>query len=180
MLLAAAPAQCPKAHFEALAPFFCACGMLMRSNDAGNGWADAEILPDLLQHIDADIEQVSAEVTYDTSDCYDAIAQRDAKPTIPPRKNAVIWHHGNCKAPPHPRDENLRSIHKHGRKKWKQRANDHHCSLAETTMLPHKTAFAGKVRTCKFDNQYPELLSQWAILNRMIQLGKPNSVPIAA
>jgi hypothetical protein len=32
----------------------------------------------------------------------------------------------------------------------------------------------------EFDNQYPELLSQWAILNRMIHLGKPDSVPIAA
>jgi hypothetical protein len=68
-----------------------------------NNWADPEILPDLLQQIDADIEQVSAEVTYDTSDCYDAIAQREAKPMIPPRKNAVIWHHGHCKAPPRPR-----------------------------------------------------------------------------
>jgi hypothetical protein len=95
-------------------------------------------------------------------------------------QNAVIWQHGNGKAPPHPRDENLRSIRKHGRKNWKQLANYHRRSLAETTMFRHKTAFAGKVNTRKFENQATELLSQCAILNRMIQLGKPDSVPIAA
>jgi hypothetical protein len=79
-----------------------------------NGWADPEILPDLLQQINADIKQVSADGAYDTSDCHDAISERQAKPMIPPRKNAVIWHHGNGKAPPHPRDENLRSIRKPG------------------------------------------------------------------
>lgn len=36
---------------------------------------------------------------------------------IPPRKDAVIWQHGDCKKPPHPRDENLRYIRRHGRKK---------------------------------------------------------------
>jgi hypothetical protein len=35
---------------------------------------------------------------------------RGAKPVIPPRKNAVIEQHGNCKAPPKARDETLRSI----------------------------------------------------------------------
>jgi hypothetical protein len=47
-------------------------------------------------------------------------------------------------------------------------------------MFRHKTAFAGKVSTRKFENQATELLSQCAILKRMIQLGKPDSVPIAA
>jgi hypothetical protein len=65
-------------------------------------WADPEILPDLLQQIDTDIEQVSADGAYDTSNCYDAISERQAKPVLPPRKNAVIWQHGNGKAPPHP------------------------------------------------------------------------------
>jgi hypothetical protein len=41
-------------------------------------------------------------------------------------------------------------------------------------------AFAGKVSARQFDNQATELLSQCAILNRMIQLGKPDSVLVAA
>ncbi|NJK53140.1 MAG: hypothetical protein HC936_10600 [Leptolyngbyaceae cyanobacterium SU_3_3] len=107
-------------------------------------------------------------------------AIREAKPIIPPRKNAVIWQQGNCNAPPHPRDENLRYIRKHGRKNWKQQFLYHRRSLSETAMFRHKTIFGGKVRSRQFENQTTELLCQCAILNRMIHLGKPDSVPVAA
>jgi hypothetical protein len=96
---------------------------------------------------------------------------RGAKLVIPLRKNAVIWEHGNRKAPPHPRDQALRLIRKHGRKKWKRDADYHRRSLSETAMFRRKTAFGGKAT---------ELLCQCAMLNRMIQLGKPVIVPVAA
>ncbi|NJN39112.1 MAG: transposase, partial [Acaryochloridaceae cyanobacterium CSU_3_4] len=89
---------------------------------------------DLLEQIEPEIEQVSADGAYDTSDCYDAIAQREAKPIIPPRKNDVS-------------------------------TQDH---------------LWGKVCSRQFDNQTTELLCQCAIFNRMIHLGKPDSVPVAA
>lgn len=57
---------------------------------------------------DADIKQVSADGAYDKWRCYDALIERQSQPVIPPQKNAKIWQHSNCKAPPHPRDENLR------------------------------------------------------------------------
>jgi hypothetical protein len=155
-------------------------GEILASVVSTNDWGDCEILPDLLGQIEGDIEQVSADGAYDTSDCYDTITERGAKPVIPPRKNAVIWQHGNRKAPPHPRDKALRSVRKHGRKKWKQDADYHRRSLSETAMFRHKTAFGGKVLSRKFENQATELLCQCAMLNRMIQLGKPVSVPVAA
>jgi transposase len=137
---------------------------------------DGTVLKDILDGIEDKIEQVSADGAYDHRHCYDEIAERQAKPVIPPRKDAVIWQHGNCKAPPHPRDENLRYIRKHGRKKWKRDANYHRRSLAETTMFRFKTIFGGKVRSRKFDNQAVELLLQCAALNRMIQIAKPDSL----
>lgn len=88
-----------------------------------NDVADCEVLPDLLEQIEHPIEQLSGDGGYDTFDCYDAftkcaegIAQRGATATIPPRSNALVQQHGNCKTPPHPRDENLRSIRQVGRK----------------------------------------------------------------
>jgi hypothetical protein len=99
---------------------------------------------------------------------------------IPPRKDAVIWQHGNCKAPPHPRDENLRSIRKHGRKKWKRIAGYHRRSIAETTMFRFKTLFGGSLRSRRFDNQTTELLVKCAALNRMIQIAKPDSYRVDA
>ena len=44
------------------------------------------------------LDQVSGDGAYDKSKCYDAVSKRGAKPTIPPRKNAVVWQHGNCKS----------------------------------------------------------------------------------
>jgi transposase len=136
---------------------------------------DGEVLNDVLETIAGDIEQVSTDGAYDHRHCYDEIAERGAKPVIPPRKDAVIWQHGNCKAPPHSRDENLRYIRKHGCKKWKRDSGYHRRSLAETTMFRFKTIFGGNLSSRKFDNQAVELFIKCAALNRMIQIAKPDS-----
>ena len=141
-----------------------------------NNVHDSQVLADLLAATDADIEQVSADGAYDTRSCYEVIQEHDAQAAIPPQKNAKIWQHGNCKAPSHPRDENLRTIRRHGRKHWKRQSNYHRRSLAETTMYRLKTIFGGRVRSRTFDNQVSELLLQCAALNRMIQLAKPDTV----
>jgi hypothetical protein len=143
-----------------------------------NNVADSQALPDLLEQVEDEIEQVSADGAYDTQQSYQAIEARGATAVIPPRKNAVMGQHGNCKAPPRTRDQTLRSIRKHGRKLWKQKSHYHRRSLAETAMFRHKSAFGGKVRSRCFENQATELLCQCAILNRMTGLGKPQSVPI--
>jgi transposase len=139
-----------------------------------NNVHDGTVLKDVLDGI----EQVSADEAYDHRHCYDEIDAKGAKAVIPPRKDAKIWQHGNCKEPPHPRDENLRYIRKHGRKKWKRDAKYHRRSLAETTMFRFKTIFGGKLRSRKFENQAVELLLQCAALNRMIQIAKPDSLMI--
>ena len=145
-----------------------------------NDHHDGEVLSDLLDQIEAEIAQVSADGAYDHRHCYDEIAERDAKAVIPPRKDAVVWQHGNCKAPPHPRDENLRYIRKHGRKKWKCDANYHRRSLAETTMFRFKAIFGGNLSARKFKNQAVELFIKCAALNRMIQVAKPDSYLVKA
>jgi IS5 family transposase len=140
-----------------------------------NDVADCEVLADLLEQIDQEIEQVSGDGGYDTFDCYDTITGRRAKATIPPRSNAKIHLNGNHQAPPHPRDENLRSIRQIGLKQWKQESGYHRRSLSETAMFRLKSIFGGRLRRRFFDNQAVELFLQCAALNRMIQLGKPDS-----
>lgn len=143
-----------------------------------NDVADCEVISDLLEQIDHEIEQVSGDGGYHTFDCYDAIAERKAKATIPPRSNAKIQSKGNCKALPHLRDENIRSIRRIGRKQWKQESGYHRRSLSQTAMFRLKTIFGGKLRRRFFDNQAVELFLQCAALNRMIQLGKPDSYKV--
>lgn len=129
---------------------------------------DGEVLSDLLDQVEAELAQVTTDGAYDHSHCYDEIDKRGATAVIPPRKDAVIWQHGNCKESPHTRDENLRYIRRHGRKKWKRDFNYHRRSLAETTMFRLKAIFGGKLRSRKFENQAVELFVQYAALNRMI------------
>ncbi len=78
------------------------------------------------------------------------------------------------------RDENLRSIRKHGRKKWKAEAGYHRRSLAETTVFRYKVTFGDKLHARKIENQFTEMFIKCAALNRMIHLGRPQSYKVAA
>jgi IS5 family transposase len=149
-------------------------GAVVTTNDV----ADCEVLPDILEQIDSPISQVSGDGGYDTFGCYDTIAERGAKATIPPRSNAKIQQHPHSQAQPHPRDENLRYCNQVGRKQWKQESGYHRRSLSETAIFRLKTIFGGKLRRRFFDNQAVELFLQCAALNRMIQLGKPDSYKV--
>lgn len=156
-----------------------ASGEILSAVVSGNDTHDSEVFEDLLNGLTAtEVEQVSADGAYDQLHCYDALREIGAKAGIPPRRSAKIQRHGNCKAPAHPRDENLRSIRRQGRKKWKRESNYHRRSIAETTMYRAKAAFGGVVRSRKFENQATELLLQCSALNRMIQLAKPESVKV--
>lgn len=157
-----------------------ATGEILAAVATTNDFHDGEVLNDVLEAIDGPIEQVSTDGAYDHRHCYDEIASKGAKAVIPPRKDAVIWQHGNRKEKPHPRDENLRSIRKHGRKRWKRDSGYHRRSIAETTMFRFKTIFGGNLSARKFDNQAVELFIKCVALNRMIQIAKPDSYEVKA
>lgn len=157
-----------------------ATGEILAAVVTPNDFHDGEVLNDVLEAIADPVEQVSTDGAYDHRHCYDEIAAKGAKAVIPPRKDAVIWQHGNCKGKPHPRDENLRSIRKQGRKRWKQDSGYHRRSIAETTMFRFKTIFGGNLSARKFDNQAVELFIKCAALNRMIQIAKPDSYKVEA
>ena len=141
-----------------------------------NDKKDSQLLDPLLEAIEDEIEQVSADGAYDTREAYELIKKRKARVTIPPRKDAKIWQHGNCKDEPHPRDQNLRSIRKHGRRKWKRTSNYHRRSLVETTMFRFKTIFSATAASRTLENQTVELKLKGKALNKMIQLANPDSV----
>ena len=150
-------------------------GEVLAAEVTYNDKKDGQLLEPLLEGVEAEIGQVSADGAYDQRNCYDTIAGYGAKATISPRKDAKIWQHGNRKAPPHPRDENLRAISKHGRKKWKRLCHYHRRSLAETAMFRFKTTFSAQASSRRFKNQVAELKLKCKALNTMIQLAKPDS-----
>ena len=157
-----------------------ATGEILAAVVSTNDISDGQVLPDILDAIEDEIDQVSADKAYDGRKCYDAIRERKARAAIPPRKGAKIWQHGNRKQERHNRDENLRRIRKVGRKAWKRESNYHRRSLSETTMFRFKRIFGDKVSSRKFDNQAAELFVKCAALNRMLQICKPDSYQVKA
>ena len=123
-----------------------------------NSTSDSEVFDELLDDIEGDIEQVSADGAYDRVYVYDYIDERGATAAIPPRKDAKIWFHGNRKGPKHQRDENLRRIRKVGRAAWKKEIDYHRRSLSKTGMYRMKTIFTGKVCARKLETQTTELM----------------------
>lgn len=145
-----------------------------------NSFKDSQVLPDLLEQVADEIEQVSADGAYDSRNCYDAIREREARAAIPPQKRARIWQHGNMKAERHIRDENLRAIRKKGRREWKRESKYHRRSLAETQVFRVKTIFGERVSARSFAGQAAQMLVRCATLNRMTHLGMPDSYKVAA
>ena len=141
---------------------------------------DAEMTEALLEQTTAEVEQVSADGAYDKEKVY-TVAQTHGTSTItiPPRRDAHIWQHGNCAAPPHPRDVNLRRIRDVGRKQWKVESGYHRRSLAETTMFRFKTIFGDQLSARELARQKTEARIKCAALNRMTRLGMPESYRVA-
>ena len=143
-----------------------------------NNYSDSQILPDLLAQVEEAIRQVSGDGGYDRRNCYETIRARQAQATIPPQHNAKIWQHGNTKAERLARDENLRRIRQIGRAAWKQECGYHRRSLAETTMFRLKTIFGARVSARSFAGQATQVLVRCATLNRMTQMGMPDSYAV--
>ncbi len=58
---------------------------VLTSNDVSDG----EVLGDLLDQIPGDLETVIGDGSFDTGPCYREIHKREARPIIPPRRNAI-------------------------------------------------------------------------------------------
>lgn len=99
-----------------------------------NNVSDDAAVEVLLKQIEQEIDKFAADGAYDKRKVYDGLTAHspDVKILIPPRKNARIWKHGNTKTERLKRDENLRSIRKHGRKEWKKNSGYHARSLSAT------------------------------------------------
>jgi IS5 family transposase len=141
---------------------------------------DGQMLPVLLQQIQAPIEHVTGDAGYDTRGCYTAIAERGARATINPRKSAKIWQHGNRRGKRLDRDENLRMIRRRSRKIWKRVSGYSIRALVETTMARLKMIFGDRVRSHHLKAQRSEILLRCVALERMTALGLPPAPRVAA
>ena len=132
-----------------------------------NSCKDNEIFEDLVDDVDGEIKQVSADGAYDAKNCYEKSEEKGIKLIVPPRKDAVIQKHGNCSGDPNPRDQHIRDIKKHGEKKWKEQTGYHRRSISETAMFRFKTILGRRLSSRNFNSQANEAFIKCDILNKM-------------
>lgn len=138
-----------------------------------NSEDDSALVEKLIDQVKMPVEHVLGDGIYDTRKAYDPLHQRNIKPIIPPRKSARITRNCDKENSFYLRNEAIRNIRKHGKRKWKRKMGYHQRSKVETTMFRYKTAFGPKLQSREFERQKNETKICCKILNKMMQLGKP-------
>jgi hypothetical protein len=146
-----------------------------------NSVSDDAAVNELLEQVEQTLLACAADGAYDKRKVYDALNKHspEVEILIPPRKNARIWQHGNSKAKPLKRDENLRYIRRRGRQQWKEDSDYHMRSLVETAMFRLKTIFGDELSTRLLETQTTQALIRCSALNKMTHLGMPDSYQVA-
>ncbi|KQC95567.1 IS5 family transposase [Acinetobacter soli] len=141
-----------------------------------NNVSDSQVLADLLDQIPQDerIDSVYTDGAYDTKQCRQVIADRQAHSVIPPRKNAKPWKDTKSSSPE--RNELLRIVNLakqcfSGRTLWKKWSGYYGQSLVETKMHCIKL-LRDKLSARSFDNQVNEIYARLSVLNRYMELGR--------
>jgi IS5 family transposase len=140
---------------------------------------DAAELGPLLDQIDEPLAAVIADGAYDQDRVYDAVAEHspEAAVVVPPRSTAVLS--PSAKTDPTQRDCHLQVIAEQGRMGWQRTSGYNARAGAEGTMSRYKRIIGDTLRSHSRPAQEVETRIAVSILNRMLDLGRPESVRAA-
>lgn len=150
---------------------------------SSNGLTDDAAMVEMMDRLDEySLGNVYGDGAYDTIDCRMAIHDRGGRQIIPPPKNAQI---SRKDPPPCLMDRNdavekIREGGQEGRKLWKEGIGYHKRSLVETLMFRFKTIMGGDLRSRIWENQVTEAMIKLQALNKMTELGMPESYKLAS
>jgi len=137
---------------------------------------DPSAVPDLLEQIDTDFEQVIADGAYDGDPVTQAVLEKqpEVQVVIPPHKTAILSARGDTQ-----RDRHIQMIEAHGRMNWQKRTGYSKRNYAELAVLRFKGIFGNTLKARALPQQKMEAWIAKEALNRMTQLGMPISVKIS-
>lgn len=156
---------------------------------------DSTALPFLLRKLKDPFETLWADGAYDHGPIYKLLYKRKIRPVIRPKINAVpspvkrlrkrlgrqtiIYENPELKF----RDQAIEHIRQfidpqEGMRDWKKSSGYHLRSLVETAIMRFKRIFTDKLRARKLENQQTEVFVKCCILNKMLQVGFPYTVPV--
>jgi hypothetical protein len=140
---------------------------------------DASQVGPLLEQVDGPLATVIADGAYDQSGVYRTVAERQpaAAVVVPPRSTAVPSETAESHLAQ--RDQHLWDIAEHGRMAWQVNSRYNLRALVESFFSRYKHVIGDGLRFHTDDRQQTEIAVAVMVLNRMLDLGRPESIRIA-
>src|SRR3954447_16910669 len=145
----------------------------------GHETDDGSRVGPLLDQVDGAVASFTGDGAYDREDVYGACAERHpgAAVVVPPRGDAVPS--AAAETAPTQRDRHLRLIAERGRLGWQKASGYNRRALAEVAISRYKRVIGDTLRSRTDGHQATEVTMAVHALNRMLELGRPESVRIA-
>jgi hypothetical protein len=140
---------------------------------------DAAELGPLLDQVEEPLAAVVADGAYDQDRVYDAVAEHcpEAAVVVPPRSTAVLS--ASAETDPTQRDHHIQAIAEQGRMSWQRTSGYNARAGAEGAMSRYKRIIGDTLRSHSRPAQEVETRIAVTVLNRMLDLGRPESVRAA-
>ena len=148
---------------------------LLTDKDVDDG---AQVGP-LLDQVDGPVASFTGDGAYDQEGVCSGVAARhpEAAVTVPPRSGPVPS--ATAETAPTRRDRHLQAIAEHGRMGWQKASSYNLDALAEAAVSRHKRVIDDALRCHTDGRRATEVAIAVGVLNRMLELGRPESVRIA-
>jgi IS5 family transposase len=154
-------------------------GQILASEQTSNDVDDGSQVEPLLDQITAPLASFVGDGAYDQIGIHGTVTQLhpDADVIIPPRSTAVPS--DMAEGTPSQRDQHLQSIVEHGRMGWQKKSGYTLRALVETAISRLKRVIGDALRSRTDGRRATEVAIAIAALNRMLELGRPESVRVA-
>jgi hypothetical protein len=132
----------------------------------------------LLDQVASPIASFTADGAYDQDAVYREVAARhpEAAVIVPPRSSAVPS--ATAETAPTRRDQHLRAIAERGRMGWQKASGYNWRALIEADIARFKRVIGGALRSRTDEPHATEVAVAVSVLNRMLELGRPEYVRI--
>ena len=153
-------------------------GQILASELTPHDVEDGSQVEPLLYQITGPLASFTGDGAYDQAGVYVTVGKLhpDADVIVPPRSTAALSE--NVEATPTQRDRHLQSIAEHGRMGWQKRSGYTRRALVETAISRLKRVIGDALRSRTDRRRLAEVAIAIAVLNRMLELGRPKSVRI--
>ena len=133
----------------------------------------------LLDHMAGPVASFTGDGAYDQDGVYASVAERhpEAAIIVPPRATAVPSQ--TAEHAPTQRDRHLQLIAERGRRAWQRASGYTKRARAEAAIGRWKQVIGDRLRAHTDERRATEVDVAVHVLNRMLELGRPNSVRLA-